>query len=70
MNLSQNHHSESQVTRADGRSVVRDAREIRIGERLHARLSRGTLDLDVVDAGEDGDAPYPGGASQPGTQRR
>ena len=41
------------LLRADGRSVVRDARELRIGERLRARLWRGTLDLEVVDAGQD-----------------
>ena len=41
------------LLRADGRSVVRDAQEVRAGERLRARLARGTLDLDVVDAGPD-----------------
>ena len=36
------------LLRADGHSVVRDAREVRAGERLNARLARGTLDLDVA----------------------
>ena len=42
------------LLRADGRSVVRDAREVRTGERLRARLARGMLDLDVADAGTGG----------------
>ena len=42
------------LLRTDGRSVVRDAREVRTGERLRARLARGTLDLDVADAGTGG----------------
>ena len=42
------------LLRAEGRSVVRDAREVRTGERLHARLARGTLDLDVADVEPDG----------------
>ena len=32
-------------------SVIRDADEVRAGERLQGRLARGTLDLDVADAG-------------------
>ena len=40
------------LLRADGRTVVRDAREVRTGERLRARLARGALDLDV--AGPEG----------------
>jgi len=32
-------------------SVIRDAGEVRAGERLQGRLARGTLDLDVADAG-------------------
>ena len=39
------------LLRADGRSVVRGAHEVRTGERLHARLARGTLDLDVAEPG-------------------
>ena len=35
-------------------SVIRDAGEVRAGERLHGRLARGTLDLDVADAGTGG----------------
>ena len=42
------------LLRTGGRSVVRDAHEVQAGERLHARLARGTLDLDVVDAEPDG----------------
>ena len=41
------------LLRADGRSVVRDAQEVRTGERLRARLARGTLDLDVAGAGPE-----------------
>ena len=37
------------LLRADGRSVIRDACEARTGERLRARLARGTLDLDVAE---------------------
>ena len=42
------------LLRTDGHSVVRDAREVRAGERLNARLARGTLDLDVADTEPDG----------------
>ena len=36
------------LLRSDGRRVVRDAGDVRTGERLHARLARGALDLDVM----------------------
>ena len=36
------------LLRPGDRSVVRDAGEVRAGERLNARLARGTLDLDVA----------------------
>ena len=42
------------LLRPDDRRVVRDAHEVRAGERLRARLARGELDLDVVDAVPDG----------------
>ncbi len=42
------------LLRADDRGVVRDAREVRTGERLRARLACGALDLDVVGAEPDG----------------
>ena len=41
------------LLRADGRSVVRDAREVRTGERLRARLAHGALDVDVASAEPD-----------------
>ena len=36
------------LLRDDDRQVVRDASEVRSGERLHARLARGALDLEVA----------------------
>ena len=36
------------LLRSDDRRVVRDAGDVRTGERLHARLARGALDLDVM----------------------
>ena len=41
------------LLRPGDRSVVRDVDEVRAGERLHARLARGTLDLDVAGTGPD-----------------
>ena len=38
----------------DERRVVREADEVQPGERLHARLARGTLDLDVAAVKPDG----------------
>ena len=42
------------LLRAGDRHVVRGAHEVRPGERLHARLARGTLDLDVAAVELDG----------------
>ena len=42
------------LLRADDRQVVRGAHEVRPGERLHARLARGALDLDVATVDPDG----------------
>ena len=42
------------LLRDDDRRVVRDASEVRSGERLHARLARGALDLDVAAVKSDG----------------
>ena len=41
------------LLRDDERQVVRGAHEVTAGERLHARLARGTLDLDVAAAKPD-----------------
>ena len=38
------------LLRADNRSVISDAREVQAGQRLRARLARGALVIDVVDA--------------------
>ena len=42
------------LLRDHDRRVVRGAHEVRPGERLHARLARGALDLDVAAVGPDG----------------
>ena len=42
------------LLRDHDRRVVRGAHEVRPGERLHARLARGTLDLDVAAVKPDG----------------
>ena len=42
------------LLRDDDRQVVRSACEVRSGERLHARLARGALDLDVAVVKPDG----------------
>ena len=42
------------LIRADGRRVVRDAGDVQTGERLHARLAHGALDLDVATVKPDG----------------
>ena len=41
------------LLRPDGHRVIRDAGEVRTGERLHARLAKGALDLDVAAADLD-----------------
>ena len=42
------------LLRDDDRKVVRNASEVRSGERLHARLAQGALDLDVAAVKPDG----------------
>ena len=42
------------LLRTDGGSVVRSAGDVRTGERLHARLAHGALDLDVAAVEPDG----------------
>ena len=42
------------LLRDDDRQVVRNASEVRPGERLHARLAQGALDLDVAAVKPDG----------------
>ena len=42
------------LLRDDDRHVVRGSHEVRAGERLHARLARGSLDLDVAAVKPDG----------------
>ena len=42
------------LLRGDERQVVRGASDVRPGERLHARLARGALDLDVAGVEPDG----------------
>ena len=42
------------LLRDDDRQVVRNASEVRSGERLHARLAHGALDLDVAAVKPDG----------------
>jgi len=42
------------LLRDDDRQVVRNASEVRSGERLHARLAQGALDLDVAAVKPDG----------------
>jgi exodeoxyribonuclease VII large subunit len=42
------------LLRADDRRVVRDAHAVQAGERLHARLARGTLELDIAGTEPDG----------------
>ena len=41
------------LLRNDGRRVVRDAGEVQTGERLHARLAKGALELDAVATNPD-----------------
>ena len=42
------------LLRDEGRKVVREAREVRPGERLHARLARGGIELDVAKVEPEG----------------
>ena len=42
------------LLRDDDRQVVRNASEVRSGERLHARLAQGALDLDIAAVKTDG----------------